>query len=32
MQGLEPMGGPEFMEKMTAFIDRGGNINKIIPG
>jgi hypothetical protein len=32
MQGLEPMGGPEFMEKMTAFIDRGGNMNKIIPG
>ena len=32
MQGLEPMGGPEFMDKMTAFIDRGGNMNKIIPG
>ena len=31
MQGLEPMGGPEFMEKMTAFIDGGGRMNKIIP-
>jgi hypothetical protein len=31
MQGLEPMGGPEFMGKMTAFIDRGGRMNKIIP-
>lgn len=31
MQGLEPMGGPEFMGKMTAFIERGGRMNKIIP-
>jgi len=31
MQGLEPMGGPEFMEKMTAFIDGGGRMTKIIP-
>jgi hypothetical protein len=32
MQGLEPMGGPEFMEKMNAFIERGGRMRKIIPG
>jgi hypothetical protein len=32
MQGLEPMGGPEFMTKMTAYIERGGRMNKIIPG
>jgi hypothetical protein len=32
MQGLDPMGGPEFMQKMTAYIERGGRMNKIIPG
>ena len=31
MQGFEPMGGPEFMVKMNAFIERGGQMNKIIP-
>ena len=31
MQGLDPMGGPEFMQKMTAYIERGGRMRKIIP-
>jgi hypothetical protein len=31
MQGLEPMGGPEFMDKMSAYIERGGRMKKIIP-
>jgi hypothetical protein len=31
MQGLEPMGGPEFTAKMNAFIERGGRMRKIIP-
>jgi hypothetical protein len=32
MQGLDPFGGPEFLAKMHAYIERGGRMNKIIPG
>ena len=31
MQDLDPFGSPEFLDKMNAFLEGGGQMNRLIP-